>query len=370
MRLLVICPYPEDRAPSQRFRFEQYLLGLEARGVDVEVRPLMDRPTYAAFHRRGGILRKSVSLARGLLGRLDDVRAAADADVVLLHREAFPAGGAFIERRLAATGTPLVFDFDDAIYLRDVSPANRWAAVLKRPRKTEEILSLATVVLAGNDHLAAYARRFAGDVRVLPTVIDTERYEASGRWRAGDGEPVTVGWTGSVTTIEHLRPLEDVLALLQERTGVRIRVIGAPGYEPRGFEAEVLPWRSETEVADLCGIDVGIMPLPDEEWAKGKCGLKLLQYMALGRPGVASPVGVNETIVEHGENGLLARTSGEWYRALERLVRDRELRERLGRRARETVERRYSVRATRDEFREALVDAGRSAGAGGAGEGT
>lgn len=358
MKLLVIAPYPRDRAPSQRFRFEQYLPRLRDDGVDVSLRPLLDRETYRRFHRSGGIPGKTLALLRGLVHRIRDVTRASEHDVVLLHREAYPAGGAFLERRLARRGTPLVFDFDDAIFRRDVSPANRWAGFLKRPGKTREIVRLADVVLAGNRYLARFAEdEGAGDVRVLPTVIDTDEYRCPEATADGAATHVTVGWTGSLTTIAHFRRLEGVLRRLQGETGVGVRVVGDPTYRPEGFDADVLPWRPGTEVADLCPIDIGVMPLPDEEWARGKCGLKLLQYMALGRPAVASPVGVNTEIVRHGENGLLADGEEEWYRALRRLAGDPGLRRRLGREARRTVVERYSVDSTYADFAGALRDA-------------
>lgn len=261
-----------------------------------------------------------------------------------------------LEGALARRGPPIVYDFDDALFLRDMSPANRWAGVFKRPGKIRRILARSRVVLAGNDHLAEYARRFADDVRVLPTVIDTERYRPIEPRPCVEG--VRIVWTGSPTTVRHLRLLEPALARLQAEEGVRVRVIGAES-PFRSVETEVVPWRSDTEVEDLEPGDVGVMPLPDTDWERGKCGLKLLQYMGMGMAAVASPVGVNRTIIADGENGLLAATDAEWLDALRALVLDPDLRARLGRAARTTVESRYSVDATYPAFLGALADAAR-----------
>lgn len=354
VRLLILAPYPLDRAPSQRFRFERYLAPLRTDGWEVDVRSFMDRETYARFHRRGGAMGKAAALVAGAKRRWRDTARAGEWDVVLIHREAFPAGGPVFERRVAGRGTPIVFDFDDAIWLPNVSAANRRARWLKHPEKTASIIGLSRVVLAGNEYLADYARALNPDVRVLPTVVDTESYVCTDGPSEG---PVTVGWTGSVTTLEHLRMLEPVLARIQREKEVAIRIVGAPDYRPTGFEAEVIAWDPAREVEDLCPIDIGLMPLPDEPWARGKCGLKLLQYMALGRAAVASPVGVNTRIVQDGVNGLLARTPPEWEGALRDLLDDPALRARLGRAARSTVEREYSVEATYPMFVRALEDA-------------
>jgi len=361
MRLAVVCPYPLDRAPSQRYRWERYLERLQADGVQTTVLPLLDESAYEILYRPGENARKVRAAIGGIAGRLNQLPHVSRADVVLLHREAFFLGGPWIERAIFATGTPVVFDFDDAIWLPNVSRANRWVVGLKWGHKTGQILSHCRVALAGNDYLADYALRHCDDVRVLPTIVDSDEYRCPDAPEGGGHPPppVTIGWTGSSTTAGYLDALDDVLGTIQRESEVRIRIIGAPAYRPRSYDAEVIPWSSESEVADLCPIDIGVMPLPDEEWARGKCGGKLIQYMGLGKAAVASPVGVNSTIVRHGENGLLASTPEEWLSALRSVVSDPKLRERLGTAARRTVEDSYSVDATYPVFLKALRDAAR-----------
>ena len=354
MRLLVLAPYPPGEAPSQRYRFEQYLTRLREDGIDVTIRPLWSPELYRVLHRPGHRARKAWGVARGWRARRRDLRTAREADVVLVHREAFPIGGPWVEAAVVGGGTPMVYDFDDAIYLPSVSPANRWAGTLKSTGKVADIVAMSTVTLVGNRHLAEFARRHGSDVRVLPSVIDTDAYRCPPAPPTG---PPTLGWTGSGTTLPHLRTLEAVIGRVQRRTGCRVRIIGVPDYRPDRFEAEVLPWSSASEVRDLCAVDVGLMPLPPTPWARGKCGMKLLQYMALGKAAVASPVGANEEIVRDGVNGLLADTDERWESTLVRLLEGPDLRARLGESARRTVEDRYSVDATYGDFRRALEDA-------------
>jgi glycosyltransferase involved in cell wall biosynthesis len=197
--------------------------------------------------------------------------------------------------------------------------------------------------MAGNSYLADYARQYNENVTIVPTTIDTDKYLFESPPEK-DGH-LTIGWSGSFSTVQHLDTVREALQELAKRKAFRLRVIGTPNYELPGVDVESLPWRSETEISDLKPIDIGIMPLPDDRWSKGKCGLKALQYMALGIPTVCSPVGVNSVIIQDGENGYIADGVDDWVAKLESLLQDGELRKRLGRAGREVVEREYSARS-------------------------
>ena len=194
--------------------------------------------------------------------------------------------------------------------------------------------------MAGNQYLADYARQVNDRVTIIPTTIDTAKYTVEPR--AENDVPV-IGWSGSYSTAQHLSTLTNALRRLSERERFRLRVIGAQDFRIQGVDVEAMPWRSESEVADMRPFDIGIMPLPADRWSRGKCGLKALQYMALGVPTVCSPVGVNSEIIQDGETGLLASTDDEWVEKLSGLLRSADERARLGRAGRETVEARYSA---------------------------
>jgi glycosyltransferase involved in cell wall biosynthesis len=195
--------------------------------------------------------------------------------------------------------------------------------------------------MAGNSFLAEYAGRYNGRVSVVPTTIDTDAYRPS--TRAPNRTPV-IGWTGSRTTAPYLEIIRPALERLRRRTEFKLVVVGADGFAPRGVEVEHRPWRSSTEVQDLTDIDVGVMPLADTEWERGKCALKALQYMALGVPPVVSPVGANRQVVEDGVSGRFAESSEEWETTLHLLLTEPGLRARLGRAARARVEASFSCR--------------------------
>ncbi|MGH7406763.1 MAG: glycosyltransferase, partial [Candidatus Methylomirabilales bacterium] len=282
---------------------------------------------------------KIAAVVRGYVSRAGMVLRGTSADVVFVFREAALLGRPWIER-LMSRRVPVVFDFDDAIYMAGASGANAWSRILKSKGKTEAICRLSRHVTVGNELLGEFARRYATAVTVVPTTIDTNAYDV--RPRPENPRPV-VGWSGSATTLPYLATLAPALQRLSERHEFELHVIGGETHV-KGVPLHCKPWRPDTEVEDLRAFDIGLMPLSDDEWSRGKCGLKALQYMGLGIPPVVSPVGVNTTIVRDGVNGFYARTEGEWVDRIALLLRDRSLRRALGQEARKTVEAKYSAR--------------------------
>jgi len=351
-RLVVLCPYPERRAPSQRLKYEQYFDDWRAAGWEVDVRPFWDEAAWSRLYGRGDVVAKAFDVTWGLLRRMADVRAALAADLVYVHLWAVPLGPPLLERRIHRAGVPMVYDVDDLVHLPHASRANAFMRWLRGREKVFELVEMADEVVVCTEHLAEVARVRNSRVTNISSTIDTDTYRP--RPHRDRTEGIVLGWSGSHSTSPYLHILDDVLRELQTTEGVRVRVIGDASFRVPGVDVEASEWRLDREVADLSEIDVGLYPLPDEEWVLGKSGLKALQYMALEIPPVVQSVGANLEIVRDGENGLLARTPEEWLTALRRLVRDPELRRRLGVRARATVEERYSVHANREHYRAVL----------------
>ena len=349
-RLLILAHHRAQRSPSQRFRFEQYLDWLGAQGWQCELSPLLSAHDDRTFYAHGRWLAKLGVLLRATARRLRDVLRARRFDAVLVQREAHMLGWPFIERLIASRGVPMLFDFDDAIWLPHVSEGNRALAFLKSPRKTEAIVRRCQTVIAGNAYLADYARPFNANVVIIPTTIDTDEYQPGPPHPAE--QPVVIGWSGSITTIQHFALALPALRQIRARYGPRVRfeVVGDGHFRVPELDIVGKPWRKATELDDLRAFDIGIMPLPDEAWARGKCGLKGLQYMALGIATVMSPVGVNSEIIQPGQNGFLAATDAQWVEVLSQLIDDAALRQRLGAQGRHTVEQHYSVRANRERY--------------------
>jgi glycosyltransferase involved in cell wall biosynthesis len=345
MRLLAIVPSIYDRNPSQRYRIEQWEPHLRRFGVDISYQPFEDDELNRMLYQPGHLPQKSGLIAKALWRRAAGLRNLKDYDAVYVLREAALFGPPVFERWISRSGVPLIFDFDDAVFERYISPSNGYLSYLKFPGKTKTICKRAAYVMAGNEYLANYARSVNSNVTVVPSTIDTDIYTV--RSRPANDTPV-IGWTGSYSTVQHLITIAGTLRKLAEKERFRLRVIGAPKTDLAalaGVDVELVTWRSDTEVDDLRPFDIGVMPLPDDRWSRGKCALKALQYMALGVPAICSPVGVNSTIIRDGENGMLAETESEWIEKLTALLQSRELRERLGSAGRKTVEREYSPAA-------------------------
>lgn len=341
MRLLAIVPSLYDTSPGQRYRIEQWEPLLSARGVEIDYHSFEDEELHALIYKAGNLKQKLRLVARAFARRMALVRRIKEYDAVYVFREAALLGPPIFERLIHRSRVPLIFDFDDAIFVAYRSPSNGYLSYLKFPAKTRTICRLATHVMAGNPYLADYAREVNSQVTIVPTTIDTEKYLMDETKTVSD--PPVIGWSGSYSTVQHLDTLRSALQRLAKEERFRLRVIGTPSYELEGVDVEAMPWRAATETADLSVMDIGIMPLPDDRWSKGKCGLKALQYMALGIPTVCSPVGVNIDIIHDGENGFIAATEDEWIEKLKQLLRDAGLRQRLGRAGRATVEAQYSA---------------------------
>jgi glycosyltransferase involved in cell wall biosynthesis len=344
MRVLALMPGLYDTSPGQRYRLEQWEPLLRERGVEITWAPFEDEELHSVVYKPGQMGKKLQLVSRNLARRLSTIGKARRYDLVYILREAALLGPAFFERLLYQQRIPFVFDFDDAIFVSYRSPSNGYLSYLKFASKTKTICRLASHVMVGNPYLAEYARQVNDNVTVIPTTIDTEKYRVPPP--KSDSGPITIGWTGSYSTVQHLDTLRGALKKLAETEKFRLRVIGTPKYELSPIDVEAMQWRAATELDDLCAIDVGVMPLPVDNWSKGKCGLKALQFMALGIPTICSPVGVNTDIIQDNENGFLAGTEAEWVDKLTRLLRSAELRRRLGDAGRATVEQKYSAAIT------------------------
>jgi len=359
MRILILAIRAPNQTPSQRFRFEQYLGALERRGAKLDFSWLMDDRDARVLYSPGNVARKAALAMRSVAQRLAETVKFRRYDAVFVQRQAMLVGGAVIERLAKASGAKLIYDFDDAIWINDASSYNRRFSWLKNTAKVPRIIEMADLVIAGNGYLADYARGFNSNVAVIPTTIDTDVYipRAAG---SRNGDAVCIGWSGSFSTIGHLKTALPVLRRLREKYGrrVRFRVIGDAGYRNEELEIVEVPWRAETEVQDLYDLDIGLMPLPDDEWSRGKCGCKGLQYMALSIPAVMSPVGANREIIQPGKNGFLPATEDEWVETLSSLIESPALRAEIGEAGRRRVEESYSVNAWRDRFCDLVLSAG------------
>ncbi len=354
-KVLFVASHRPGRAPNQRFRFEQYIPYLEGQGYEIEHSYLIDENLDRILYSKGNYGSKLRFILDSYKKRKRDLKKVEDHDLVFVAREALMFASTFFEKGVARSKAKMILDIDDAVWLPNVSGSNARFGWVKGPRKIHNSMRYADLIIAGNSYLATYAQHFNPKVRVIPTTVDTSYHKPM---KVERDDRICIGWTGSPTTVPHFELAVPALKEIKERYGdrVRFKVIGEASYENKALGIKGQAWNKDTEIQDLSDIDIGIMPLPDTEWAKGKCGLKALQYMAMKIPPVISPVGVNKEIVEHGVNGFLAGTKGEWVEYLDRSVREASLREKLAASARETVQNRYSVDANKSLYAEALEE--------------
>ena len=353
-KILFLVNHRKNRSPSQRFRFEQYLDYFNENGYDYELATLLNEQDDKLFYSKGNWVRKLFLVIQSFRKRLKDVKRTDRFDIVFIQREAFFIGTTYFEKKLSRLPVKVIFDFDDSIWLPNVSLGNKKLQWLKNSNKTKALIGLADFTIVGNQYLGDYAKQFNKHVQIIPTTIDTEYHKNKAHEKSNT--PICIGWTGTATTIKHFEMVIPVLIKLKERYNNQIyfKVIGENEYTNEDLEIKGTQWSLNTEIEDLSEIDIGIMPLPNDQWTQGKCGFKGLQYMSLEIPTIMSPVGVNTEIIENGVNGFLAKTEEEWLTTISMLIESSELRSSIGAAGRKTIIKNYSVEANKQKYLDLL----------------
>ncbi|MGC4022140.1 MAG: glycosyltransferase family 4 protein [Cyclobacteriaceae bacterium] len=295
-----------------------------------------------------------ILLSSGFLKRFVALFKAIPVDFVFIHRECAPIGPPIFEWILAKIlRKKIIYDFDDAIWLTDKTNEHWLERITRWRKKVSSICTWSYKVSAGNSYLADYAKRFNENVTVNPTTIDTKHVHQfrGANNQTNSSQRIVIGWTGSHSTLKYLNEVESVLDAIEKKFPfVEFWFIADQPPKFKLGRMHFKPWSLQTEITDLSQFDIGIMPLPDDEWTRGKCGFKALQYMSLEIVPVVSPVGVNTKIVQNGLNGFIANSFEEWFGTLSLLIEDSALRKEIGKNAREQVETNYSVASNTKNF--------------------
>jgi glycosyltransferase involved in cell wall biosynthesis len=351
-RLDIWYPYPKGIAPSQRFRIEQYVPFLEDQ-FEVRVFPFWSEKAWKILYKKGNTGKKIWYLLTAFGRRKLALLKSINVDYVYIHREAAPIGWPVFEWFLCKVmGKKLVYDFDDAIWLPNQSEANRTLVKhAKLHSKVASICKWSYKVSVCNDFLADYARKHQSNVVLIPTTIDTKNLHISTLYNKQANHLPTIGWTGSHSTLNQLNLVWEALTDLYKIIPFEFHLISDAFPENLPPFVKPISWNKSTEIEDLMQFDIGIMPLYNSDWEKGKCAFKLLQYLALEIPAVASDVGLNSKIINNAENGFLLHKNDttSWLSALATLLKDENLRINMGQNGREKVQKYYSVDANKDK---------------------
>lgn len=349
MRILFITPHPEEGA-STRYRVKQFFPYFNSNGIECIFSPFFSSECYRILYKNGWFLKKGFNLLKGMYKRICDIINSKDTDIVFVHLDASPFGLPIFERLFDICNKPIIYDLDDAIYIKEVSPANRLAYFLKSSSKIPKILKISKHIITCNEYLAQYASKFNENITMIPTSLDTDKFTVRD-YNVSCERKIVIGWIGSHTTSCYLAQLREVFRNLSKRYKFILKIIGSGkrDYFP-GIDVIYRDWSLETDIVEFQELDIGIYPLPDNEWAKGKTGFKTIQYMSVGVPCVVSRVGRNIDIVEDGLNGFLVSSQDEWIDKLSFLIENPAVRKQMGFAGRKTVEDRYSIKVNAPKY--------------------
>ena len=347
--ILFLTPYPFDTAASQRFRFEQYYSYLKEKNMDFEVQAFWEQKAWEILYQKGKSISKLYYLLKGLLRRFLLVFSCFKYDYIFIHREIYPTGTKFLIYFLSKVlKRKIIYDFDDAIWLPNFADNNKKFAFVKSYGQVKTLCKHAYKVSVGNDYLKDYALHFNKNVIVNPTTIDTDNLH--NQINTIIHKPTVIGWTGTHSTLKYVLDLLPILDEFEEKNSFVLMIISDKKPDFKRPYLQFVKWNKSTEIQDLLKFSVGIMPLSDDKWAKGKCGFKALQYMSLGIPALVSPVGVNTKIVDDQVNGWVCKNWNDWRKELEHILIHPNAAIKMGAKAREKIVNSYSVKSNRDNF--------------------
>jgi len=349
VKVAFVVPYPEGKAPSQRFRFEQQFENFQEKNIDYTVFSFLTEKDFEQLYKPKRYFSKVFSILKGFFKRFLMLFSLKKFEFVFIHREVSPIGPPIFEWIIAKVlKKKIIYDFDDAIWLPNTSEANKIVAKIKWHSKVKNICTWSYKISCGNDYLAAFASSFNKNVFVVPTTVDTEKIH--NQTKDQKTKEIIVGWTGTHSTIAYLYEFEDILHNIQEKIPFVFQVISNKDPKFKTLKYKYIAWQKETEIEDLLKFNIGIMPLKNDKWAEGKCGFKAIQYMSLGIPALVSSVGVNTKIVANNLNGFVCNKMEEWENALEILLQNEEVRTSFGKNAQEKIENEYSKQAVLEKY--------------------
>ena len=349
-KILFLSPYPVNKAPSQRLKYEQYFKFLEAAGYQITSSSFVDEKFWEVIYKEGHLFLKVYYTLIGYLRRIKDLFVIRKFDLVYVHLWVTPLGLPIFEWFCSLLSKKLIYDIDDLIFLGHSSDANKKSKFLKGKAKAIFLMKHADHVITCTPMLDEFVRTYNQNTTDISSTIDTDAYKTKDDYSIKG--KIILGWSGSHSTSKFLLLLKNMLLSLHQDIDFELLVIGDKNFNMEGINVRTLAWNADTEVTDLSQIDIGLYPLPDEPWVYGKSGLKALQYMALGTPTIATAIGANFRVIENEKNGFLVKNDEEWKTRILELAMNIELRQKIGMQGREHVLNHFSLLANKDKYLE------------------
>ena len=354
MRVLTLVPSRKGYSPGQRGSIELWEKILAPEGIELVYAPFESEKLQKILHTSGNQIAKAAEMFKSYADRLKLLKNLDEYDAVFVYREAALLGPAFLEKRIARK-KPIIYQLDDPLYMPYRSPSNGYLSYLKFFGKIKEIIGLSKVVIANSSHIRDYCLQFNKNVWQVPSIVDTNQFVYQPF--PTQPEKVTIGWSGSPTTLKNIKLVEKPLQAISAKNICDIHFIGGTDFGLENVEYTAQKWNGATEVEDLRRIQIGLVPLPDFSWNAHKFIMKTAQYMALGIVPVGTPMASNPEVIRHGENGFLAATDAEWIEYLTMLVKDDKMRNEMSAEAAKDARDKYSLEANTPKIIEAFKTA-------------
>jgi len=354
--ILVVCPYPEDCAPGQRLKYEQYFQRFRDEGYSIDVVPFLDKKTWKVLYKKGYLFKKFLGLVSGYFKRIQTIFKLGEYDLIYVFMWVTPIGPPLFEKIYRKLSKKIIFDIEDNFIDRQVVPSsenrNFFLTFLMPNSKQLYLVKNADFVITSSQYLSDKAKKInkRSNATFISSSINADKFFPVNRYINEHEKKIIIGWTGTYSTKIHLDLLKDVFITLAKKLDFTLRVIGNFDYDIQGVDVDCIKWSIENEVRDLQEIDIGVYPLPMEKFVLGKSGLKAIQYMSFGLPVVATEIGTTKDIIQNNVNGILVKEKDQWVESLNKLAVKPELRKKLGQRARQDMLEKYSTKAIYNNY--------------------
>ena len=346
-KILFICPYPINTAPGQRLKYEQYFSYFKKNNYDYDVKSFFNYKEYKILYSKGNLSKKIFAVIKGYLRRLYTSFKLKNYDLIYIFLNVTPLGGSFFERLYRILSKKMIFDIDDLVYLNKYQKENKLAKYLRSSNKYFYLMKCSDHVITCTSYLDSVAKKFNKNTTNISSTVNTKIYTPK---KFNRSKKIVIGWTGSFSTVPYLNLIKKVIIKIQETYNCDLHIISSKKENLDFKNYKSIIWKSKTEVDDLKFIDIGLYPLPKEEWVKGKSGLKAIQFMSVGIPVIATDTQINRKVILNNKTGILVKSEKEWFSALKKIIENKKLRENMSKNSIYHVRKNFSVDVNKHKY--------------------